>query len=185
MTARNAIGFAALILAAVASWYLTVSLREPVMEAAPVTAPGTGYYLKSARVLGTGSNGGLLYDIEAEYAEQRPNQEIEFLNVHINYAPSAGVPWTLNADSALIGRDRERVILSGHVRAVSSEGFSGEVTEIRTSWLELDPVSYRAETDRRVQIRVGSRSLTATGMLASLRENQMLLKSNVSGTFFP
>ncbi|MEX2494652.1 MAG: LPS export ABC transporter periplasmic protein LptC [Woeseia sp.] len=185
MTARNALGFTALAFAAAASWYLTVSLREPVLEPAPVTAASQAYYLKSARVLGTDSDGDLLYEIEAEYAEQRPDQQIEFQNVHINYTPDAGVPWTLNADSAVIGRNQERVILSGHVLAVSSEGFAGEVTEIRTSWLEFDPMTYRAETDRRVQIRVGARSLTATGMLASLQENQLQLKSNVSGKFFP
>jgi lipopolysaccharide export system protein LptC len=42
-----------------------------------------------------------------------------------------------------------------------------------------------AETDERVQIRIGERSLTATGMLASLKENQLELRSNVSGKFLP
>jgi len=47
------------------------------------------------------------------------------------------------------------------------------------------PGSYQAETDSRVQIRIGSRSLTATGMLALLQENRLKLKSNVSGKFVP
>ena len=42
-----------------------------------------------------------------------------------------------------------------------------------------------AETDQRVQIRIGARSLTATGMLASLKDNELQLKSNVSGKFVP
>jgi LPS export ABC transporter protein LptC len=71
------------------------------------------------------------------------------------------------------------------VRAVSTEGFSGDETEIRTEYLELDPERYLAATDERVQIRIGARSLTATGMLASLKENQIELKSNVSGKFVP
>ena len=69
--------------------------------------------------------------------------------------------------------------------AVSNEGFSGQVTEIRAPLLEIDPNQYKAETDSRVQIRIGSRSLTATGMLALLRENRLQLKSNVSGKFVP
>jgi len=36
-----------------------------------------------------------------------------------------------------------------------------------------------------VQIRIGARSLTATGMLASLQENRLELKSNVNGKFVP
>ena len=42
-----------------------------------------------------------------------------------------------------------------------------------------------AETTARVQIRIGARSLTATGMLALLKENRLELKSNVSGKFVP
>ena len=65
------------------------------------------------------------------------------------------------------------------------EGFSGDDTEIRTDYLELDPEKYIAETDERVQIRIGARSLTATGMLASLKEDQLQLKANVNGVFVP
>ena len=57
--------------------------------------------------------------------------------------------------------------------------------EIRTPYLEFDPDNFRAETDSRVQIRIGSRSLTATGMLALLQEDRLELKSNVSGKFVP
>ena len=71
------------------------------------------------------------------------------------------------------------------MRAISSEGFSGNDTEIRTEYMELHPENYTAETDERVQIRIGARSLTATGMLASLKEDQLLLKANVNGVFLP
>ena len=81
--------------------------------------------------------------------------------------------------------DENRVLLRGHVSAVSEEGFSGDETEIRTPYLELDPRRFVAETDERVQIRIGSRSLTGTGMLASLNDNKMEIKSNVSGRFIP
>jgi LPS export ABC transporter protein LptC len=77
------------------------------------------------------------------------------------------------------------VLFEGHVRAVSSEGFSGSETEIRTQYLEIYPENFLAETDERVQIRIGARSLTATGMLASLKDNQVKLKSNVRGKFAP
>jgi lipopolysaccharide export system protein LptC len=36
-----------------------------------------------------------------------------------------------------------------------------------------------------VQIRIGARSLTATGMLASLNEDKVELKSNVRGKIAP
>lgn len=188
MTARGVAGLIALTLVAAASWYLAGRLRAPEPAGDTGNAFSGGFYLRSARILGMGEQGDLLYEILAEYAEQKTDQAIVFRNVRINYSPRTSIPWTLNADTATIaaaGQAQEQVILTGHVRAVSTEGFAGEVTEIRTPYLELEPESFRAETDARVQIRVGSRSLTATGMLALLEENRLHLKSNVSGRFVP
>lgn len=185
MRARDIIGIAALAAIAAGSWYVAATLRQPEPEDEERNTFSGGFYLRSARILGMGDEGSLLYEILADYAVQTENEEIEFQNVQIRYSPSTSIPWTLNADTATLGATQERVILSGHVRAVSTQAASGEVTEIRTPYLELEPELFRAETDRRVQIRVGSRSLTATGMLALLEENRLHLKSNVSGRFVP
>lgn len=144
-----------------------------------------GFYLRTARILGTDDEGKLLYEIEAEYAEQQVNRDIELENVRIRYSDNADVPWIINADRATIADNRDLLRLSGHVTAFSSEGFAGQVTEIRAPVLDIDPLGYKAETDGRVQLRIGSRSLTATGMLALLQENRLELKSNVSGKFIP
>lgn len=175
--------FALLAAGAMASWYLARQDRGDDIDKAPIEAGHRGYYLKAARILGTGPDGSLLYEIQAEHAEQQDEDHISFTDVLINYSPQSDVPWTVNADTAIIQQDERRVLLRGHVRAVSTQGFSGNDTEIRTEYLELDPENYVAETDERVQIRIGARSLTATGMLASLKDNQLELKSNVSGKF--
>jgi LPS export ABC transporter protein LptC len=177
--------FAALLSVAIGSWYTARQLdNSEVIETTGSAIPG-GYYLKSARILGTGGNGHLLYEIEADYAEQQDGKDIAFQNVQIRYSDGVQVPWVLNADTATISENRERVILKGHVRAVNSNGFDGKDTEIRTQYLEFEPNAYRAETESRVQIRIGARSLTATGMLALLQDNRLELKSNVSGKFVP
>ena len=110
---------------------------------------------------------------------------IEMQNVRINYSPESGVPWRLVADAATITRDLQLLMLEGHVVATTTNGPEGRETEIRADYLELEPDRYRAETDTRVQIRIGSRSLTAIGMLASLDNDRLKLKSNVSGKFVP
>jgi lipopolysaccharide export system protein LptC len=171
--------------AALGSWYLVRQNSTDDDNDSSLEATHRGYYLKSARILGTGPDGGLLYEIQARHAEQQGDDEISFTDVLINYSPASDVPWVVNADSAQISQGERRVRLSGHVRAISSEGFSGNETEIRTQYLELDPEGYLAETDQRVQIRIGARSLTATGMLASLKENRLQLMSNVNGKFVP
>jgi LPS export ABC transporter protein LptC len=185
MSPRSIIVTIALTAAALGSWYLARQGTADDTDSSALESPHRGYYLKSARILGTGPDGKLLYEIQAKHAEQSGRDEIAFSDVLINYSPSSDVPWIVNADSALINQGDQRVRLSGHVRALSSEGFSGNDTEIRTQYLELDPERYIAETDQRVQIRIGARSLTATGMLASLNENRLELKSNVNGKFVP
>ena len=185
MSPRNIAVTSVLAAAALGSWYLA---NQHSAEADPDAATQTvnrGYYLKAARILGTGPDGRLLYEIQATRAEQLNDSEIEFTDVHINYSPASEVPWMVDADSAIANQEESVLKLSGHVRAVSSEGFSGNDTEIRTDYLELDPERYVAETEERVQIRIGARSLTATGMLASLQENRVQLKSNVNGKFAP
>jgi LPS export ABC transporter protein LptC len=185
MNARNIVSFTLLLIGALGTWYLARTLNSDDVQAIKTQQLQNGFYLKSARIFGTATTGQLLYEIEAEYAEQLTKGQVEFQNVEINYTTEANVPWTLSADMALIGDNREVIELSGHVVAVSNDGFSGDVTEIRTSYLELEPDDFRARTDERVQIRIGARSITATGMLALLQTNQLQLNSNVSGKFVP
>ncbi|MFT5501468.1 MAG: lipopolysaccharide export system protein LptC [Woeseiaceae bacterium] len=180
---RNAVILIALSVIAVGSWYFASSLQSPEITRTFSSSESDGFYLRSARILGTDVEGKLLYSIEAEFAQQNENKDIELQNVQIRYSAGAEVPWTINADTATLFDEESMLRLSGHVTAVSSEGFEGEVTEIRAPQLDIDPDSYRAETDTRVQIRIGSRSLTATGMLALLKDNRLQLKSNVSGKF--
>ncbi len=182
---REALVVTVLAAGAITSWYLARPDGGEEADGSIFDPATRGYYLKSARILGTGADGGLLYEIRAAHAEQQDDDRVSFTDVRIRYSPESEVPWTVNADSATIFPDEQRVMLEGHVRALSSEGFSGNDTEIRTRYLELDPENYVAETDARVQIRIGARSLTATGMLASLKDNHVELKSNVSGKFAP
>jgi LPS export ABC transporter protein LptC len=185
VSARNLLLFSLLLAAAIGSWYLARIRADQDSGTRSVDPVHRGFYLKSARILGTGPDGSLLYEIRAQHAEEQLDGSIEFTEVRLDYSPETEVPWTVKADSATILPIEQRVQLRGHVRAVSSQGFSESDTEIRTQYLELDPQRYVAETDERVQIRIGTRSLTATGMLASLNDNRLELKSNVSGKFVP
>lgn len=176
---------AVLTAGALGSWYLARPNKSGDSEELPFEPVHRGYYLKSARILGTGENGDLLYEIAADRAEQQADKRIEFTDVRIQYSPGSEVPWTVNADEATLSEGSPRIALRGHVRATSNSSDAGNETEIRTQYLELDPDRFVAETDQRVQIRIGARSLTATGMLASLKDDKIELKSNVRGKIAP
>jgi LPS export ABC transporter protein LptC len=176
---------AALTAGALGSWYIARQGQSDAADKVPYEPMHRGYYLKSARILGTGENGDLLYEVESDRAEQQTDKSIEFTDVRIRYSPQSNVPWTVNADAATLSESSPRIVLRGHVRATSNSDVPGNETEIRTQYLELDPERFIAETDERVQIRVGARSLTATGMLASLKDDRIELKSNVRGKIAP
>lgn len=184
MSPRFAIVLAVMFAAALASWYLARSYETDAGEVA-LTPVHRGYYIKSARILGTDADGSLLYEIDAVRAEQQAENRIQFSDVRISYTPDSDVLWTITSDIAILHPDRDIVLLEGHVLATSTDDPPGEETEIRTSRLELDPERFVAETDERVQIRIGARSITGTGMLASLSNDSIELKSNVSGRFIP
>ena len=185
MSPRSIALIIVLTAAALGSWYLARSNRAADIEGVPYDTSHRGYYLKSARILGTNEDGSLLYEIEAKHAEQQARDRIEFSEVRIRYSPDANIPWVVHADTATLLEGNPRITLRGHVRALGASDDGDQDTEIRTQYLELDPERYVAETDERVQLRIGSRSLTATGMLASLNENKVELKSNVRGKIAP
>ena len=185
MSPRNIIYLIVLTAAALGSWYLARSNRTAEFDQLPYDAEHRGYYLKNARILGTGEDGSLLYEIEAAHAEQETKDRIEFTEVRIRYSPDADIPWVVHADEATLREGSPRIALRGHVRAVGGSGGEDDDTEIRTQYLEFDPERFVAETDERVQIRIGARSLTATGMLASLNDDKVELKSNVRGKIAP
>ena len=185
LNARFVVTIVVLTAAALGSWYLSRMYTDTEIVEPLDNTVSDGFYLRTAQILGTDGAGNLLYEIEADYARQQENSNIELQNVRIRYSDNVQVPWTIDADRAMITNEQDLLRLSGHVTAFSYEGFSGEITEIRASILDIDPKTYRAETDGSVQLRIGSRSLTATGMLALLQENRLELKSNVSGNFIP
>ncbi|MEL7187823.1 MAG: LPS export ABC transporter periplasmic protein LptC, partial [Pseudomonadota bacterium] len=164
---------------------LARSNTSDVDVAVPYESVHRGYYLKQARILGTAEDGSMLYEIEAEHAEQTEERRIDFSDVRIRYSPDSDVPWIVNADQATLMEGSPQITLRGHVVALNRGDSDSQETEIRTEYLELDPERYVAETDHRVQVRIGARSLTATGMLASLNDNHFELKANVRGKIAP
>ncbi|MDJ0748523.1 MAG: LPS export ABC transporter periplasmic protein LptC [Woeseiaceae bacterium] len=185
MSPRMMILIGVLTAAAAGTWYLAREEGDDDADPVSYDVEHRGYYLKTARILGTADDGQLLYEIEAAHAEQEDADRIEFREVRVRYSPTSEVPWVVHADEATLQQGNPRIALRGYVRAISAPGDDGQETEIRTQYLELDPERFIAETDERVQIRFGSRSLTATGMLASLNDDRIELKSNVRGKIVP
>lgn len=185
MSPRTLVFIIVLSLAVIGSWYLAQTNESEETTTTAYESKHRGYYLKQARILGTAEDGSMLYEIEAEHAEQTEERRIDFTDVRVRYSPESDVPWIVSADAATLMEGSPQIALRGHVVALNRGDSESQETEIRTEYLELDPERYIAETDQRVQVRIGARSLTATGMLASLNDNHFELKANVRGKIAP
>lgn len=183
MNYRNMAVIILLLSAAAGSWLLVASRDEPEPAGTVISSGHEGYYLVDATVKGIGPDGKYLYQIVAREISQDLQRDVIVLtDVKLTYSPELDVPWDMTAESGIIDSE-ERVLLQGNVRAKS--GHDKVQASLRTSELEIDPEKYLAKTDKRVTIRVGARSLSATGMLAFLNEDRIELRSNVSGKFLP
>jgi LPS export ABC transporter protein LptC len=170
---------------AIASGFWLWQLQEPEEQSSTFQRLSSGYYLREAELVGTGADGEVLYRIQTQELKQNPdNGGTDLLGVALQYSPAAEVPWDLRADTGSMPPDSDILQLSGDVVAVTQET-SGQPATIRTDYLEIDPQTFVAFTDRPVSIELPGGEVFATGMRVFLKEDRLQLIDDVTGTFTP
>lgn len=187
--------FAVIVVAALASSWLVLRNRPAGIEAPDGPRLGLGYYVRDARLTGSGSDGRILYRVSAASAEQvLADGTITMQDVAVDYEPAAQVPWKLRAERGQIPPDRNIIELTGEVTAmteVSPAATGGGVRSsaapllIRTDYLELDPEAYIARTERMVAVERDRDTLRARGMRVYLKQDRLQFSSEVRGRFLP
>ncbi|MBL8202222.1 MAG: LPS export ABC transporter periplasmic protein LptC [Chromatiales bacterium] len=187
--------FAVLVVAALASTWLV--LRNPSTDVETPAAPrlGLGYYVRDARLTGSGPDGRILYRVTAAAAEQLlADGTITMQDVAVDYEPAAQVPWKLRASRGQIPPDRNIIELAGDVTALTevspaATGSGGRSSAapllIRTDYLELDPEAYIARTERMVAVERDRDTLRARGMRVYLKQDRLQFSAEVRGRFLP
>jgi LPS export ABC transporter protein LptC len=195
---QHPVRFALLLGAALLTSVLV--LRNPPSDDPTPARPrlGLGYYVKQARLLGTGPDGQILYRVTTTAAEQLlADGTITMQDVTVDYAPAAQVPWKLRADRGQIPPDRNIIELLGNVVATTEAtavspavaGAQGRSISapllIRTDYLELDPEAYIARTERLVAVERSRDTLRARGMRVYLKQDRLQFNAEVRGRFLP
>lgn len=187
--------FAALAVAALATTWLV--FRNPAPEVETTAGPrlGLGYYVRDARLTGSGPDGRILYRVSAVAAEQLlADGTITLREVAVDYEPAAQVPWKLRADRGQIPPDRNIIELTGEVTATTAVSpaatgarnrSSAAPLLIRTDYLELDPEAYIARTERMVAVERDRDTLRARGMRVYLKQDRLQFNAEVRGRFLP
>lgn len=181
----SALSLVLLAAGALASGALLWQLQTPDKSNGSMRRLGAGYYLKDAELVGTDINGEVLYRIHTRELLQNPaDGSVALTEVALQYSPAAAVPWELTADAGSMPPDSDILQLSGKVVAVTRKD-SGEPATIRTDYLEIDPLTFVAYTDRPVAIDLSGDRILATGMRVFFKEDRLQLIANVTGTFTP
>jgi lipopolysaccharide export system protein LptC len=177
------IGLAALVAGALATSAVLMRTQTEEPASPAPTHPDVGYYATNARLTGTDDQGHFLYSIAAKSVIQDPaDGDVDLHDVTVNYDPAVKVPWTLNADTGRVLPNGRMIELAGHVVAESRET-EGPRATIRTDFMQFDPATNVASTDRKVVIDYGGSSVHATGMRASLAEDRLELVQGVTGHY--
>jgi LPS export ABC transporter protein LptC len=169
---------------AVATWLYG---RTPA--AAPRTLPAEGaqplgYYLRSARMLGTDEQGRIAYRILADNLEELPEQQrLKLDGVRIEYLPADAERWLISATAGTAPKDGSELELNGDVTLRSEPRDGGKAIVIAADTLRFFPQSSSAESETPVTISVGDWRIEAGRLRTLLKGDVVELESKVHGKF--
>jgi LPS export ABC transporter protein LptC len=184
---RNAIVMIVLAILAAATWVATWQRSDEGPLVDRLAEPGPlGYYARGAHLAGWDEQGRLTYRIFAERLEEVPGEaRLQLTGVNVDYQPVDNAEWTLMAASARYARDGSQLDLLGNVEVRSMPTEGARPVTIITDKLVFSPDTSSAETDEKVEIRVGDWQLQGVGLRSDLKGGTLKLESEVHGTLAP
>jgi len=176
---RNTIVMVVLAILAAATWVATWERPDATPPVERVNPSGPlGYYARGARLSGTDEQGRLTYRIFAERLDEVPGEErLALTGVNVDYQPADETAWSLTAATAKYAWDGSQIDLDGNVEARSKPAAGSHPVTITTQQLRLSPDTSSAESDGKVQVRVGDLQLNAVGLRADLKGDTLELES--------
>jgi LPS export ABC transporter protein LptC len=182
---RNTIVMIVLAILATATTVATWPARDAREPAERSASSGPlGYYLRGARLFGTDDQGRVTYRIRADRLDELPDEaRLRLEGVAVEYQPPDETAWAISAASGSVPKDGSLLDLSGNVEIRSAPSDGSNPITINTERLRFSPETSSAESDERVQVRVGDWHFDAVGLRTHLKGDALELESQVHGTF--
>jgi LPS export ABC transporter protein LptC len=170
-----------------------VVLTGPTREStAHATAAGPahdpGYSALKARLVQTGPDGQPLYTLDAAQIQQQPdNGLIDLQQVQLGFRDASGDVWTARSLRGQLAPDSGVVQLAGDVHIAGILPGTQDMAEFTTEHLSYDTNAQIATTHDPITLTMAGsgRQISATGMVASLKERHVQLESAVHGSYLP
>lgn len=144
-----------------------------------------GYSARNATLVETGADGLPVYTLNANVIRQHPGDGVEFEEVQMSFRDNDGQTWKGRADHGELTTETGKVDLNGNVHVNGVLPGSTAMADLATEKLSVDTHENIISTAEPVTIVSPGRQLKSTGLVATLKENHLVLESNVHGTFIP
>jgi LPS export ABC transporter protein LptC len=154
-------------------------------EAPITTLPKASSYMLNSKTRSFDTSGTEVYSLTAERGQFFEAQNIFELDnpaIKAYTDVSAGEPWYLTANRAVVYNHNDLVVMRGNVRAWQE--ISTGRTELTTTKLEFFPHQDIVKTDRKVTIRSPGKWLSGTGMEADLAKGTTRLSATVKSRHY-
>lgn len=184
MSIWRALGLSALILLAVATWWLARP-NEPETLGKIGTRHEPDHYMEKMTLTLTDPLGKPQQVLRSETVVHYIDDDTTTLNQpHLTVFDQDQPPWEMFSDTGLVSSDARQIVLSGRVRIERAGSDSARPLKILTSNLRVRPYEGYAETDDRVSIKSLVDKIDAVGMQVHFQEPLRLhLLSKVRGTY--
>jgi LPS export ABC transporter protein LptC len=171
----------------VGSFFLGGEQRETTSTTTTVDASTAelGYSARDATLVETGADGLPVYTLNANVIRQHPGDGVEFEEVQMSFRDDHGQTWKGRADHGELTTETGKVDLGGNVHVSGVLPGSAQLAELTTEKLSVDTREDILSTAEPVTVVSPGRQLKSTGLIATLKENHLVLESNVHGTFIP
>jgi LPS export ABC transporter protein LptC len=133
----------------------------------------------------TGTDGLPVYTLNAEVVRQHPSDGVEFEQVRMSFRDTNGQVWQGRADQGQLATDTGKVDLSGNVHVNGVLPGSEQMADLATEKLSVDTHENIISTQEPVALSSTGKQLKSKGLVATLKENRLVLESNIRGTLIP
>ena len=159
-------------------------------EAVPTTtvensSVDLGYSARNAVLVETGLDGRPMYTLAADEVRQHPGDGVEFDKVQMTFRDAEGQTWTGHANTGELATDSGKVDMAGDVHIDGPLPGATQSADLATEKLAVDTHNDIISTEEPVVVTSEGRVLKSHGMVATLKAHQLVLESNVHGTFLP
>jgi lipopolysaccharide export system protein LptC len=186
---RFRLGVVIAIVAALAlgSFWLLEVMRKQIADSGsdqPRSEPD--YFVEKFNFVRMSVAGQAQYNIAGKRLEHNPADDTHAIKLPVVNSLSADrPPMVAHSERALVNSDNSQVHMYDNVHMDRAATATSEHFHLKSDYLLILPDDDVMQTDKPVEILLGSSRLTGTGMVANNATRQLHLSSNVHATYQP